>query len=73
MAIASLVCGIVGFIVFGVILGPLAVVFGSIGLSRANRGASGKGMAIAGLILGAIATVLAIILLVLVASHRFTI
>jgi hypothetical protein len=68
LAIASLVCGIVGLLVFGVVLGPLAVIFGSVGLSRANRGASGKGMAIAGLVMGSIATVVAIALIALAAS-----
>ena len=68
MAVAALVCGIVGavlaFIPFlffvGLILGILAIVFGAIGLSRANKGASGKGMAIAGLILGAVSLALGI-------------
>ena len=69
MAIASLVCGIIGLLLFGVILGPLALIFGGVGLSRANKGASGKGMAIAGIVLGAIATVLAIILIAVVANR----
>jgi hypothetical protein len=73
LAIASLVCGIVGLLFFGIILGPLAVIFGAIGLSRANRGASGKGLATAGLIMGVIATVAAIVLIAVVASHRFVI
>jgi hypothetical protein len=73
MAIASLVCGIVGLIVFGIVLGPLAIIFGGVGLSRANRGASGKGMAIAGLVLGCIATVVAIVLIAAIASHRVVI
>jgi hypothetical protein len=73
LAIASLVCGIAGFLVFGVVLGPLAVIFGAIGLSRANRGASGRGMAIAGLVLGVLATVIAIVLLVAIANHSLVI
>jgi hypothetical protein len=73
MAIASLVCGIAGLFLFGVVLGPLAVIFGALGLSRANRGASGRGMAIAGLVLGLIATVVAVILLVAMANHRFVV
>jgi Domain of unknown function (DUF4190) len=71
LAIASLVCGIIGLLIFGVVLGPLAVIFGAIGLSRANRGASGKGMAIAGIVLGAIATIVAIILIAIITSHGF--
>jgi Domain of unknown function (DUF4190) len=54
MATASLVLGILGM--FVPILGVLALVFGSIGISRANQGASGKGMAVAGLVLGVLGT-----------------
>jgi hypothetical protein len=72
-AIASLVCGIIGLIIFGIILGPLAVIFGGVGLSRANRGASGKGLAIAGLVMGTIATIAAIVLIAVLTSHRFVI
>jgi hypothetical protein len=32
----------------------LAIVFGYIGISRANRGASGKGQAVAGLVCGCV-------------------
>jgi len=47
-------------------LGPLAIIFGGLGMSRANAGASGKGMAIAGLTLGIIDTVLSVVRLVVV-------
>jgi hypothetical protein len=73
LAIASLVCGIVGMLFFGIVLGPLAVIFGAVGLSRANRGASGRGQAIAGLILGIVATVLAIVILAAVESGSLVI
>ena len=54
MAIASLVLGIVGFLI-PLICSVLAITFGGIALSNSNkRGASGKGMAIAGLVLGII-------------------
>ena len=54
LAIASLVTGIVGFFVFGIPLGILATIFGAIALSRTSKNPelSGKGLAIAGLILG---------------------
>lgn len=61
-AIASLVCGLVG-------LGILAIVFGAIALSQTNREPerwSGKGMAIAGLVLGILTT--SIIFLALLAA-----
>jgi len=52
LAIAGLVCGLVGLLFFPIILGPLAIIFGAVGLSRANRGAGHKGMSIAAIILG---------------------
>lgn len=54
MATASLVLGILGM--FLPILGVLALIFGSIGISKANEGAGGKGLAIAGLVLGILGT-----------------
>jgi hypothetical protein len=52
LAIAGLVCGIVGLLFFNVILGPLAIVFGGIGWSKANHGARHRGMAIAAVVFG---------------------
>ncbi|MYW02720.1 DUF4190 domain-containing protein [Streptomyces sp. SID3343] len=52
LAVAALVCGIVGLLCFGFILGPLAIIFGGVGISKANQGADHKGLAIAGLVLG---------------------
>lgn len=54
MATASLVLGILGF--FLPILSILALIFGGIGISKANQGASGKGLAVAGLVLGILGT-----------------
>ncbi len=56
MAIAALVMGIAAFVVFGP-LAVLAIIFGAIGISQANKDPSlkGKGMAKAGLVLGIIA------------------
>ncbi len=73
MAIAGLVCGIVGLFIFEVILGALAIIFGGIAVSRANRGAGRKGMAWAGLILGVIDVVLFIVILAVSAKHHFRI
>jgi Domain of unknown function (DUF4190) len=73
MAIAALVCGIVGLFIFEVILGALAVIFGGVGLSRANRGAGRRGLALAGIILGAIDIVLFIVILAVSAKHHFRI
>ncbi|MBV9822257.1 MAG: DUF4190 domain-containing protein [Actinobacteria bacterium] len=65
MATAALVLGILAlitsFTVFGgVLLGLLAIIFGVIGLRRANRGlALGRGRAIAGIILGVLGILVA--------------
>jgi uncharacterized membrane protein YvlD (DUF360 family) len=71
MGTAALVCGIIG-LVFAIIpivgmflglpLGILAVVFGAVGISRVRRNvANNGGSAVAGLITGILAVVLAII------------
>ena len=54
IAVASLVCGILGLtpLWIGFILCILAIVFGAVGIARANRVGRGKGLAIAGLVLG---------------------
>jgi Domain of unknown function (DUF4190) len=65
MATAALVLGILALItsftvIGGVLLGLLAVIFGIVGLRRANRGlAFGRGRAIAGIILGLLGIVVA--------------
>jgi hypothetical protein len=46
------------------ILGPLGIIFGAIGWNKANRGAKLKGLAIAGVVLGAIAVILFVVLIV---------
>lgn len=69
MATAALVLGILALItsitVFGgVLLGLLAIIFGVIGLRRANRGlALGRGRAIAGIILGVLGILVAGVLI----------
>lgn len=72
LAIAAMVCGIVGLVVAPVILGILALILGFIGLQRANAGARHRGMAIAGLVLGGIDLVIFIILLAAVRNGGFT-
>jgi hypothetical protein len=60
-SIASLVLGIIGLFRYGWLLGPLAIIFGIIGLNR-----DGRGMAIAGLILGIVDLILWILLVLLI-------
>jgi hypothetical protein len=53
-AVASLVLGLVGLFVFPIVSGILAIVFGSL---RLRAGSAGRGMAIAGFVLGIVGTV----------------
>jgi hypothetical protein len=68
LAIAGLVCGLIGLLFFSVVLGPLAIVFGGVGLSRANRGAPHKGMSIAAIVLGIVDLILFVVILAAVAD-----
>jgi hypothetical protein len=71
MAIASLVVGIIGIFIFQFILGPLAIIFGGVGMGFANRNnGSGKGLAIAGLVLGIIALLLFIVVMAMWSSVK---
>lgn len=74
LGIAGFICGLVGFLgwwvpVAGFILGVLGVVLSSCGLVSANRTGSGRGLAIAGLVLGILATPLGFFLTVLVLGY----
>jgi hypothetical protein len=69
LAIAGLVCGLVGLLLVNYVLGPLAIIFGGIGWARANRGARHRGMAIAAVILGVIDIVVWVVLIVVIAKH----
>ena len=73
MAVAALVLGILSLVLFFTvvppfILGALAVIFGVLGLSKANQGAPHKGLAIAGLVCGAVGIVAAIAFIALVVT-----
>ncbi len=62
-AVAALVLGIVSLVLFwipfvGLVCGILGVVFGWLGMQRADRGTTGKGMAVAGLVTGIIGTLI---------------
>lgn len=73
LAIASLVLGILGlvtsFFLFGGVLGLIAVILGIVALSKIKKGeADGKGMAIGGLVTGAIAILIALVIAIAVGS-----
>jgi hypothetical protein len=64
MAVAALVVGLIGLVLFGVVMGILAIIFGALGIGKANKiGGKGKGMAIAGLILGVVDILVFIVLM----------
>lgn len=75
LAIASMVCGIVGIVFFcfwylSIVLAILAIIFGAIFLNanKENEDKTGRGMAIAGLILG----IITIGLVILVVAGLFS-
>lgn len=64
MAIVSLVCGLGGFLI-GLPASIVAIVFGHIAYGRINRGEeTGRGMALAGLILGYLLTGISVLFLI---------
>jgi hypothetical protein len=73
IGIGGFVCGLVGLLLgwliplVGVVLGILGVTLGGVGTSRARRQGSGAGLAIAGVVLGALALIVSIIVWVAVA------
>ena len=72
MAVAALVLGIAAIVLFftcgvGIFAGVLAIIFGFLGLSKAKTVEKGKGMATAGLVMGALGIVGGILFIVLVA------
>ena len=69
-AVSSFICALVSWLVFGIILAPLSIVFGCISLGKNEKS---KGLAIAGLIIGSIALAVLIfsfIIIGAVASYR---
>ena len=73
MAVAALVLGIIGSVLFltiwgGIILGVLAIVFGALGRSKASQGAPNRGLATAGFVLGIVAVIASLLFLALILS-----
>jgi hypothetical protein len=69
------VCGIVAVVLcwipfvdyVSVVLGALAIIFGTLGIRHANaRGGGGKGMAITGLVTGIVALVISVLFLAII-------
>jgi hypothetical protein len=58
LAVTGFIFGLVGFFIFGVVLGPLAVILGAVALSQIRKNSDsqgGKGFAIAAIVVGALA------------------
>lgn len=76
VAITSFVIGIVAIVlcwipVFDLVLSVPAFILGILGLSKANQtGGSGKGLAISGLVLGAIASAVTLLVIILYLALR---
>jgi hypothetical protein len=69
LAVAGLVCGLVGSLFVQVVLGPLAIVLGGIGWARARRGAPHRGMAMAAVAFGVVDLVVAAALASIAVRH----
>ena len=67
MALVSLLAGIFSFVCLGAIGAILALIFGFLGLSRAKQmNGNGKGMSIAGIILGILNLIVTAVVIVLI-------
>jgi hypothetical protein len=74
IAIAAGVCGIIAVVLCwipfidycSIALGTLAIIFGSIGLRRADAYGSGRGMAITGIVCGIVGMAIAFLFLLLI-------
>lgn len=63
IAVVGAVCAIVGFFVLGIVLGPLAIIFGRLAMGRGRRGAKSVPgvVAVVAVVLGAFDTVVAVL------------
>lgn len=68
LAVTSFVCSMVGIVVFGLIMGILAICFGAVGLSRSKYfpEESGKGFAVTGIVVGILEVIVMIFYIVAV-------
>jgi bacteriorhodopsin len=66
LAIAGFVCSLVGTLFLWIVLAPLGIIFGSVGLSRARHGAPHRGLAIAAIVIGVLDIVAYLVLTIAV-------
>jgi hypothetical protein len=68
-AIAALICGLVGLVSYG-LGGVLGIVFGIVGLRQIRQdGQAGRGLAIAGIVVGAVTLALGMAVVALLLAH----
>jgi hypothetical protein len=61
-AVTAVFLGAIGLLVYGVILGPIAVGLGGLALSELRRGGNGRATAITGIALGVAAFTVSLVL-----------
>ena len=67
-AVASLVCALMSWVVFGIILAPLSIVFGAVSLGRREQS---KTMAVWGIAIGSVALfVVFVSMIILTSAYR---
>lgn len=69
LAIAGFVCSLVGALIFWIILAPLGIILGGVGLAKANKGARHRGLALAAVIIGVLDIVVYVILIFALAKN----
>ncbi|GAB2472520.1 hypothetical protein [Jatrophihabitans fulvus] len=75
IATAGMVCGIISVVLFwipivGWILAILGIVFGGVGIAKANKGAPNKGFGIAGVVCGIVSLVAYVAVVVAVINNN---
>lgn len=68
LAVASLVCSLVGIIFLPIVLDLLGIIFGAVALRRNPKGTTSRNLAMAGLIVGIVVLVVSLIMLVLLGA-----
>ncbi|MFN2544801.1 MAG: DUF4190 domain-containing protein [Actinomycetota bacterium] len=75
LAVASLVLGLVGLLLFVLLVPPiLAIIFGAVAVSQINKSGgwqSGHGMAVAGIVLGALELIALVALVAAGGNYEF--
>lgn len=68
LAIASIICGVVSWLVLAIVLAPMSAVFG--GLALKAKDSSTRAMATIGLVIGVVSTALYLFSMIMIAHIR---